>query len=230
MIRPAIESYERALAGATTREVRAALKAKVGNAYVPLGDPRGLAYLEEAMPNSNPQTQTNALALATALVGRYYHYRTEHRKAIEFLERARLLAEPLDDPLTLSTIYMYLAGAHQHLLLYDDSDRWARTAIALGERKQSPVAIASGNEFLAENAAGRGLWDETLAYAAKDREHGTRIGSRAREAWSEFCRAQSQHGLRRAGRRPRNDARPRSPCASRSARTVWRPGSSRWWR
>ena len=31
-------------------------------------------------------------------MGRYYHYRTEHRKAIELLERARQLAEPLDDP------------------------------------------------------------------------------------------------------------------------------------
>ncbi len=106
----------------TSREARAALKAKVGNAYVPVGDPRGLAYLEQAIAELNPQTQTNALALATALVGRYYHYRTEHRKAIEFLERARRLAEPLDDPDTLGDIYCYLAGAHQHLLLYDESD------------------------------------------------------------------------------------------------------------
>ncbi len=113
----AIESYERALAAVTSREARAALKAKVGNAYVPVGDPRGLAYLEQAIAELNPQTQTNALALATALVGRYYHYRTEHKKAIEYLERARQLAEPLDDPATLGSIYAFLAGAHQHLLL-----------------------------------------------------------------------------------------------------------------
>ena len=193
MIRPSVESYERALASATTREARAALKAKVGNAYVPLGDPRGLARLEEAITELNPETQTNALALALALVGRYYHYRTQHRKAIEFLELARQLAEPLGDPATLVNVYSYLSGAHQHLLLYDESDRWARSCIALGERSRFPLAIALGSEFLAENAAGRGLWDAVLAYAEKDREQAAKIGSLARAAWSEFCRSQGLH-------------------------------------
>jgi tetratricopeptide (TPR) repeat protein len=190
----AIESYERALSRVTAREARAALKAKVGNAYVPIGDPRGLVYLEQAIAELNPETQTNALALAMALVGRYYHYRTEHRKAVEFLERARQLAEPLDDAVTLGNIYTFLAGAYQHLLLYRESDRWAREAIALGERKNSPEAIASGNEFLAENSAGRGLWDEALVYAAKDADAGRRSGSLARVAWSEFSRVQALHG------------------------------------
>ena len=135
MIRLAVESYERALSGATTREARAAIKARIGNAYVPVGDSRGLVCLEQALSELDPRTQTNALALATALVGRYYHYRTEHRKAIEFLERARQLAEPLDDPETLCNIYSYLAGAHQHLLQYDESDRWARATITLGEHR-----------------------------------------------------------------------------------------------
>ena len=193
-ILPAVESYERALAGSTTLEARAALKAKLGNAYVPLGDPRGLAYLEEAIAELNPQSQPNALALATALIGRYFHYRTEHRKAIEFLERARLLAEPLDDAGTLSNIYTYIAGANQHLLQYDESDRWARASIALGERKKFPYAIASGNEFLAENAASRGRWDEALAFAELDRVHGARSGSRARVAWSGFPQVVSLHG------------------------------------
>ncbi len=183
------------MAAATTRKARAALKAKIGNAYVPLGDPRGLARLEESLVELDPTTQTNALALATALVGRYYHYRTEHTKAIEFLERARQLAEPLDDPATLSSIYTFLAGAHQHLMQYDKSDRWARASIAIGERKQFPLAIASGNEFLAENAAGRGLWSEALAFAALDAQEGRKIGSLARVAWSEFCRVQALHGM-----------------------------------
>ena len=194
LIQPAVESYERALSKATTPAARAALKAKAGNAYVPIGDPRGLAYLEEAVGELNAKTQTNALALATALLGRYYHYRTEHRKAIEFLERARKLAEPLDDPATLTNIYTYLAGAYQHLLLYDESDRLARATIALGERAKFPTAIAFGNEFLAENAAGRGHWDDALAYAAKAADEGRRSGSLARVAWSEFSRVQALHG------------------------------------
>src|SRR5207302_857805 len=134
------------------------------------------------------------LALATALVGRYYHYRTEHRKAIEFLERARKLAEPLGDAETMSNIYMYLAGAHQHLLQYDDSNRWARASIELGERERFPFAVALGNEFLSENASGLGHWDDALAYSARDAEEGRKIGSLNRVTWAEFGRVQGLHG------------------------------------
>jgi hypothetical protein len=67
-------------------------------------------------------TETNALALATALVGRYYHYRTEHTRAIELFDRARRLAEPFDDAATCSNICTFLAGAHQHLMQYEQSD------------------------------------------------------------------------------------------------------------
>ena len=190
----AIESYERALTAVTSSEARAALKAKVGNAYVPIGDPRGLDYLEQAMAELNPQTQTSALALATALVGRYYHYRTECRKAIEFLQKALRLAEPLDDPRIIGDIYCYLAGAHQHLLLYDESDHWARAAIALGERTKTPAASALGYEFLGENASARGHWDDALKYSAKDAEEGRRSGSLDRVAWSAFSRIQALHG------------------------------------
>jgi hypothetical protein len=191
----AVECYERALAGAPSREARAALKTKAGNAYVPIGDPRGLAYLEEAIVELDPVTQTNALALATALVGRYYHYRADPTRAVEFLERARQLAEPLANVATISGIYTYLAGAYQHQLLYEDSDRWARACIALGERGNFPAAVASGNEFLAENAAGRGHWTEALAFAEKDSDQGRKIGSLARIAWSGYPHSQANHAL-----------------------------------
>jgi class 3 adenylate cyclase/tetratricopeptide (TPR) repeat protein len=194
VVRSAVESYERALAEAPAAQARAALKAKIGNAYSPLGDPRGLTHLEEALQELDPGTQTNALALATAIVGRYYHYRTEHRKAIEFLDRARELAEPLGDPWTLCNIQAYLAGAYQHLLLYEDSDRWARASIELGEREGFPLAIALGNEFLAENASGRGHWDAALAFAVRDQNEGRKIGSLARIAWSGFCSGWAHYG------------------------------------
>ena len=193
-IHPAVASYERALAGANTAGARAAIKAKIGSAYCGIGDQRGLPFIEQALAELDATTQANALALALANMGRYYHYRTEHRKAIEFLERARQLAEPVDDPLTLDQIYSFLAGAHQHLSLYEESNRWARASIALGDRTNSPAASASGYEFLGENAAGRGHWDDARAFGAKDREYGERSGSLARVAWSWFCELQAQHG------------------------------------
>src|SRR5262249_50370491 len=57
-----------------------------------------------------------------------------------------------------------------------------------------PLAIALGNEFLAENCMGRGDWDRGLAFAQLDHEQATKIGSRAREAWAGFCRAQAFQG------------------------------------
>src|SRR5208282_204576 len=72
--------------------------------------------------------------------------------------------------------------------------RWANVAIALGERTKTPAAIASGYEFLAENAAGRGRWDDALAYAARDAEEGRKSGSLARVVWSDFSRVQGLYG------------------------------------
>jgi len=194
VVTAAIESYERALARVSARDARAALKSKIGQVYCQVGDARGLPFLEDALAELDPATQTNELALSMAFVGRYHHYRTEHRKAIEFLERARQLAEPLDDPATLASIYSFLAGANQHLLEYAVSDDWSRRSIAFGERKNYPLAMANGYEFLAENCAGRGLWKETLGYAARDRELGTRSGSLARVAWADFATVQALLG------------------------------------
>jgi predicted ATPase/class 3 adenylate cyclase len=188
-IQPAIDHYERALRAAETAQARAALKVKVGSACAPIGDPRGLVYLEEALVELDATAQTSALALALALVGRYYHYRSQHRKAIEFLERARTLAEPLDDVSTVCAIYQFLAGAHQHLMALDRSDEYARLSVAIGERKDFPEARASGYEFLAENAAQRGFWQDALRYTALDESWGRKSGSLARTAWSHMPRS-----------------------------------------
>ena len=193
-IRLAIERYEQALARTHAPAARAALKAKVGNAYVPTGDPRGLAMLTEAAAELDPVSQTNTLALAIALIGRYHHYRTEQHKALEYLERALALALPQDDPDTLTDIYAYLAGAHQHLIQYGESDRYARLCVELGERREFPAAVAMGNEFLSENAMGRGFWDEAIAFAKRNKAAGRAIGSIARVAWSGFGLTSALYG------------------------------------
>jgi class 3 adenylate cyclase/tetratricopeptide (TPR) repeat protein/type II secretory pathway predicted ATPase ExeA len=194
LVQPAIQSFELALTRLASKEARAAIHAKIGAVYCWIGDSRGLAHLERALEDLDPATQTIELATATAFTGRYYHYRAQHRKAIEFLERARLLAEPCGDTAPLSNIYTFLAGANQHLLAYDESDRWARAGIALGERMNDPQGIAGGNEFLAENAAGRGVWDDALVYAELDRSYGVKSGSLAREAWAAFAAVLALHG------------------------------------
>jgi tetratricopeptide (TPR) repeat protein len=220
----AVASYERALATAGEPAQRGALNAKIGTSYCNIGDARGMPYLEAALETLDPGRPTNELAIATASMGRYHHYRTEHRKAIDFFQRARELAEPLDDAATLGQVYSFLAGGHQHLLLYEDSDRWARVSMAMGERKKYPGAIALGYEFLSENDTARGQWDRALAHAARNRDEGGKAGSLTRVAWSGFPTAQSLHGKGElaAGRRAVDEA---LELSERIARSGWRPGS-----
>jgi len=185
---PAVDALKRGLAGTSSPTWRASIKARIGCVYGIVGDPRGLPYLHEAVTELDGQSQTNDLANATAALGRYHHYHAQHMKAIEYLEQARNLAEPIGDPMTLQTIYAYLAGAHQHMANLNKSDDWARATITLGERKNHLHAQALGHEFLAENAICRGHWDEILHLTARDRELADKMGALNRRAWSEYPR------------------------------------------
>ncbi len=191
----AIEQYERALILTSDGEKRAALKSKIGSAYGQIGDARGLEFLQEALNELNPKTQQIQLAMTTALIGRYHHYRLEHSRAIEFLERAREIAEPLDDGPTLTLIYGYLAGAFQHLARFEQSMEWARRSIAYGESKNYPPAIATGYEFLAEDSFAMGYWKDAIAFAERDRQVGEKTGALDRIAWAEWSRSGGLAGL-----------------------------------
>ena len=159
-----------------------------------MGDPRGLPYLNQAVKELDVKSQTDDLAAATAFLGRYYHYHARHMKAIEYLEQARSLAEPIGNPQTLQTIYGHLSGAYQHLAQLNRSDEWARKTILLGEDKNHLLAQATGHEFLAESAICRGDWDESLRQTAKNRELADKMGALNRQAWSEYPRTMALWG------------------------------------
>ncbi len=171
------------------RPRRSVLNMKIGNAYAQVGDKRGLTFLHLAEQELDPAAQADELAQTLASLGRYHHYQAQHRTAIEFYERARQLAEPLNRADTLYMIYTFLSGAYQHLTQFDESQAWARRSIALGERRNYPLAAAAGYEFLAENATTQGGWAEALDYSACDHEIGEKIGALARVAWAELARA-----------------------------------------
>ncbi len=194
----AVEYYQRAIELTTSPEKRAELKEEIGAVYAYMADEKGIAYLDEAVRDLDPRQQTSALARATAMRGRFHHYRGELRAAIDLLDRARELAEPLDDEVTLTEIYTYLSGAYQQFGLIDDLDQsmdWARRSIALGERKNYPFAQAAGYEFLAEDSFVLGNYRDCLEFAARDKEIGEKIGAGSRIGWAEASRAYGYHGL-----------------------------------
>ena len=90
------------------------------------------------------------------------------------------------DASVLTQIYAWLAGAYQHLGLFDDADVWARRAIAFGTEHGVTVAEAMGYEFLGEEAVFTGRWDKGLEYVARERELAARLRSRERRAWAQF--------------------------------------------
>jgi DNA-binding CsgD family transcriptional regulator/tetratricopeptide (TPR) repeat protein len=190
----AVGAFRRALELATTDPARAVLQSKIGRSYVTVSDSRGLAPLHTAL-DVLAASQPHEQAVALAALGRYYHLHAEHDRAIEFLERAWKLAEPLDDTLALGDIYSYLAGSYQSLLRFEESMAWALAGIALGERKNYPMAMALGYEYLGENAINLGRWHEALEYAASDREIGERIGSHTRRGWAEWIRSMALYNL-----------------------------------
>ncbi len=194
-VNQSIQYFQRSFDLQTSPEERGAIKAQMGSVYASAGDARGLALIEEALQELNPDTQADEVGLAIATIGRYYHYRCLHWKAIEYLERARIIAEPLDRAETLNQIYAYLSGAYQHLTRYAESMAWAWKNIELGQRKSHPISEAIGYEFLAEDSYALGDWKAALQYAGKDREIGKNIGAQDRVAWATYCQAQAKHGM-----------------------------------
>ncbi len=191
----AAEHYQRALALTSNPDKRAALQTLIGRAYGNIGDARGLQFLNAAIEVLDPDRQPIEMARALLMIGRYHHYAGRMSLAVEYLERARRLAEPLGDPDTLSFLYPFLAGAYQHLANFEESMRWARQNITLGERENLPVAIAVGHEFFAEDLTNLGRWHEVIEHGTTDREIGERIGSLDRVGWAEYALGMGHHGL-----------------------------------
>jgi tetratricopeptide (TPR) repeat protein len=187
----AFEHFERALALAREPLQRARLQCEAASALVINGDPRGLDLLHDALNVLDPLTHPVETANALTVEGRFHHLSGQHRKAIEFIERAAALLAPkaegdslsVFEASTLTTLYPYLAGAHQHLGRFADSDRWAHRAIEFGEKHQIPFAEALGYEFLGENSVHKGDWEKGLEHAAKEGDLAARLHSRERQGW-----------------------------------------------
>ena len=191
----AIEAYECALDLALDVEKRAAIKSKIGTICVWNVDERGPGLLEEAIAELNPDTQGNELALATASIGRFHHYLGQHQQAITYLNQARQIAEPLDDPRTWSYICIYLAGAYQQLAEFDQSIEWAHHSIAFGEQNNYPPSIAIGYEYLTEASVLMGKWQDALKFARQEIEIGKKTGQLIAVSWAERNLSNACYGL-----------------------------------
>jgi len=187
----ACEHFERALVLARDPLQRARLECAAASALVINGDPRGLDLLHDALNVLDPGTHPIETANALTVEGRFHHLACQHRKAVELIERAAALAAPkaeggklsVFEASTLTLLYPYLAGAHQHLGRFEDSDRWAHRAVEFGKKHQIPFAEALGYEFLGENCSNKGEWEKGLEYAAIEGELAAKIHSRERQAW-----------------------------------------------
>jgi tetratricopeptide (TPR) repeat protein len=187
----ASEHFERALALARDPLQRARLQCEAASALVINGDPRGLDLLHDALNVLDPETHPIETANALTVEGRFHHLAGQHRKAIDLIERAAALAAPKAEGNTLSVfeastltlLYPYLAGAHQHMGRFGDSDRWAHRAIEFGRKHQIPFAEALGYEFLGENSVSKGDWEKGLEYALIEGEMAAKLHSRERQAW-----------------------------------------------
>src|SRR6185436_700197 len=194
---PAGEHFERAMALTNDPYIRARLQCQAASSLVTTGDQRGVEYLHEALkvldPVKNPLETANALANEA----RFHHLAGRHRQAIDLLKRADELIQPIVSGSTvpasaapmIGQIYPYLAGAHQHYGLFEESNQWARRAIEFGQRLNISFMTALGFEFLGENSIHTGEYAAGLEYSEREREIVERIHSRERRAWTHFVAA-----------------------------------------
>lgn len=184
----ALDHYAEALKLARDPIQQAIIKVKIGRLQAVTGDERGFGVLQQAADALDPDTHGNDWAQAIASIGRFHHNRGQHRKAIEQLERAREIAEPLGDVSTLIYVYTFLAGAYQHLGEFDQSNTWAEREIELGQRAKYAFMEAVGYEYLAENNSFMGQWERALEYAQLDGELGVNNGLLERERWAHLVK------------------------------------------
>jgi ATP/maltotriose-dependent transcriptional regulator MalT len=126
---------------------------------------------------------------------RFHHYHGQSGKAAELLLQATEPAERTGDIILLAWVYGYLAGAYQHLIDFEESNRWTRKNVDLGEAHDSPHIGSMGYEYLQENAFMRGYWRRSLEYAAHHRELGEKAHSSDRLAWNYVPVAYANYGL-----------------------------------
>jgi len=188
-----IDNYQQAAEISAERRVN--IEVKIGLVLNTTNDEKGIPILERALDSLDPAQDPTTVAQALTALGRFHHYRCEYSEAIKLYEQARELAEPIGDPLSLTLIYAYLAGAYQHLAQMDLSSEWANAAIKLGVDNNYLSAVAAGYEFTAENNIIMGYWDRGLEAARKDGEIGEKIGSAARQAWSWWAAGYALSGM-----------------------------------
>jgi serine/threonine protein kinase len=183
--------FDRALALCHDPRERARIQCQAASSLVTNGDRRGLDYVREALLILDPETNPMETANALAIQGRFHHLAGEHHEAIALLERAAALAtEQAEKEITpfgastVSTIFGFLAGAHQHLGRFADGNVWAWRAVEFGNKHGVLLAQALGYEFLGENCMNAGDWQQALEYAAREREIAARLHSRERQAWT----------------------------------------------
>jgi tetratricopeptide (TPR) repeat protein len=189
------ESYEQALALTQDPIQQSIIMVKIGRLHAATGHEQGLPLLQEAVETLDPNTHGNEVALAVASIGRFHHNRGQHRLAIEQLEKALEIAVPLKDVETLNYIYVFLAGAYQHLADFERSNEWARREIEMGSKAKYALAEALGYEYLAENHAFIGRWEESLDYAERNEEIGRKNGLNERVRWAKLDKLWAWRGL-----------------------------------
>ncbi len=192
----AAKYYNQAFSLVEAKEQRARLKMKIGESYANVGDVRGLEYLRTAEKELNPDTQIDDLANTLSWIGRYYHYQAQHRQAIKSFENALDMVKTSNKYAIKCTLYAFLAGSYQHLLEVDESVKWARECVSLGEENDDPYWTAVGNEFLSESAININ-WSNVIKFANRDQEIGLKIGALDRIGWSKFCQTEALFGLGR---------------------------------
>lgn len=184
----ASQAYRRALQATDNPMQRSALKVDLGAAYINRADARGVDLLQEALRELDPHSQHRQVVMATLWLARYYHLCAQYTQALAYLEQARVLIEPLDDPTILRLFYGSMAIVLMYSARFEESMSWARRDVAYGEDHQDVRAVVLGNLYLAENSEYLGRWHDTQEFAMRGWQAARQSGWHSMEVWTELER------------------------------------------
>ena len=195
MLTESIDSYQKCLELTSEKIQKAIINTKMGNLFILNGHNQGLDYLESAQKTLSVRKHPEYYSQVLVGIGRFHHINGLHRKALDYFDQARAIAEPSDDPALLWRIYAYTAGAFQLLANYEESNHWANLCLSFGKEKNDLLTQALGLEYLSQNANSTGRYQAALEYIALEKKIAQQIGDRNRLGWILFSQAWAEQNL-----------------------------------
>lgn len=168
----------------------------LAGSHVAMGDGAYVPQLKEGLPIlATLEKYELEYSQALTWLGRFDHMQGSYKTALDYYQKALVVAEHIEDRTGVANIYTQMCGAYQQQGMFVESNQWAEKAIAYSIENQMPEKEAAGYEFISENASLIGTFKTSIEYANKNAEIAQKYGFFVRLGWAKFVVGWANNGL-----------------------------------